>query len=437
MELFDVGPAIAIAVLVASVLIVIVAVLFFIRSAPPTHLTITTGPDGSVFRKNAEKYAAVLQKYGVKVTILSSEGSLENLSRLLDPHSHVDVGFVQGGITPDKPARLVSLGSISYQPILLFYRGKPQELLSGFAGKRVAIGPPGSGVRNYALQLLALHDIKVGGATNLLDFEAADASKQLLAGSIDAAFIMSESASTDILHTLLRANDIQLFGFKQASAYSRKIDYINVLELPEGSIDLGLDLPPHNVTLLGPMVEIIAVNGLHPALSDLLLEAAVEVHSHPGTYQKRGEFPTPLEHAIPLSEDATRYYQSGKSFLYRYMPFWLASLVTRITVSFLPMLVILIPALRMIPMAFRWRIQTLIRARYRELLRVEQDYLRHQSDDQLEQLRADFRRTEDTVNRMKVPASFADQFYGLRGHVDYVRKIISEPLPSPQVAETT
>jgi hypothetical protein len=28
---------------------------------------------------------------------------------------------------------------------------------------------------------------------------------------------------------------------------------------------------------------------------------------------------------------------------------------------------------------------------------------------------------EEAVNRMKVPASFADQFYGLRGHIVFVR----------------
>jgi hypothetical protein len=28
---------------------------------------------------------------------------------------------------------------------------------------------------------------------------------------------------------------------------------------------------------------------------------------------------------------------------------------------------------------------------------------------------------EEAVNRMKVPASFADQFYGLRGHITFVR----------------
>ena len=132
MELFDVGPMIAVTALVAAAAIVVVGVFFFIHSAPPTTITISTGPEGSAFQKNALKYAKVLEKNGVKLKILTSKGSLENLQRLADPSSHVDVGIVQGGITNAATEKLVSLGSISYQPLLIFYRGKPQDLLSGF-----------------------------------------------------------------------------------------------------------------------------------------------------------------------------------------------------------------------------------------------------------------------------------------------------------------
>lgn len=425
MELFDVGPMVAITALMAAALVLAFCVYYFIHSAPPAALTISSGPEGSVFQKNALKYAKILEKNGVKTTVLTSKGSLENLERLADPKSHVDIGIVQVGIKSATPDNLVSLGSISYQPLLLFYRGKPLELLSQLTGKKVAIGPVGSGTRTFALAVLAANGIKEnGGQATLLDWEADEASKAITAGTIDAAFIMSESASSDILHTLLRSNDVHLFSFKQASAYSRKIDYLNVLDLPEGVLDLGHDIPPHDVSLLGPMVELIAVKELHPAFSDLVLEAATEVHSRPGMFQRRGEFPTPIEHEIHLSSDATRFYKSGKSLLYRYLPFWLASLVSRIVVVFLPMAVILIPSLRSIPAFFRWRTQLKIRRRYRELLMLEQDLLRESDLARKEELRRHFDRIEQAVNKMNVRAAFADQFYGLRGHIDYVRQLV-------------
>src|SRR5581483_8643768 len=142
------------------------------------------------------------------------------LQRLADRSSHVDVGIVQGGITSSTAESLVSLGSISYQPLMVFYRGKPLELLSQLAGKKVAIGPVGSGTRNFALALLAANGIKEGGSTTFLDWEADEATQGLNSGKIEAAFVMSESASSEILHALLHSSEIHLFNFKQANAYS-------------------------------------------------------------------------------------------------------------------------------------------------------------------------------------------------------------------------
>lgn len=425
MELFDVGPMIAITALGTAAVMILVAIAYFVHSAPPTTLTISTGPEGSVFQKSALKYAKVFEKNGVKLTILTSKGSSENLSRLLAPKSRVDVGMVQAGISDSKTDdELISLGSIAYQPLMIFYRGKPVELLSDFTGKKIAIGPTGTGVRNFALALLGANGIKEGGTTQLLDLDAEDASKALMNKQIEAAFIMSESASTEILHNLLHSEEVRLFSFKQAAAYSRKINYLNILELPEGSIDLGKDIPPQNISLLGPMVELVSAKPLHPAISDLLLEAASEAHGRPGLFQRRGEFPSPIEHSIRISDDAARFYKSGKSLLYRYLPFWLASLLSRVVVVFLPMLVVLIPAIRSVPAFFRWRAQSRIRRHYRELLALEKNYLVATEHSQKEQIRRDFDAIEHKVNRMKIRAAFADQFYGLRGHIDYVRDIV-------------
>src|SRR5215469_6735506 len=72
------------------------AVFWFIHSAPPRTLIITSGPPGSAFQRNAEKYRAILARNGVTLKVLPSQGSLENLQRLENPTSRVDIGFVQG-----------------------------------------------------------------------------------------------------------------------------------------------------------------------------------------------------------------------------------------------------------------------------------------------------------------------------------------------------
>ncbi len=428
METFGIGRSAALIAIVLIVMVTVFAAYWFFHSAPPDTITITSGPEGSIFQMTAEKYGKILAHNGVKLKILTSQGSQENLKRLANTSFHVDIGFVQGGVSGGlKIDNLVSLGSISHQPLLVFYRSNdPIDLLSQLTGKKLAIGPEGSGTRTIALTLLAANGIEQGGVTELSDLEADAAVKALTEGKVDAVFMMGESASVQNMRTLMRTDGIHLFNFTQADGYTRRINYLNKLELPKGSIDFGRNIPSHDITLIGPTVELVARPELHPALSDLLIEAAQEVHGKPGLFQLRGEFPSPLQQEIAISADANRYYKSGKSFLYRYLPFWMASLVSRILVMVVPIIVVLIPGLRFIPMAFKWRIRLRIFRWYRALLALEEDLVVELSPEVREALLTRLDRIDESVNRMKVPASFADQFYELRGHIAFVRSRLSD-----------
>src|SRR5205814_9749089 len=143
------------------------------------------------------------------------------------------------------------------------------------------------------------------------------------------------------------------------------------IDLPPGSLDLGKNTPPETLTMVAPTVELVARSDLHPALSDMLIEAAREVHGRASLLQKAGEFPAPLEHEYRVSEDASRYYKTGKGFLYRYMPFWVASLADRMVVILVPIIVLLIPGLRLVPQLYRWRVSWRIYRWYGALLTLE------------------------------------------------------------------
>ena len=423
-EIFGLGRAAALSAVLLISLFTIFAVFWFFYSAPPHTITITSGPEDSIFRKNAEKYGKILARSGVKLKILPSQGSLENIKRLADPTFKVDIGFVQGGVAGDLNIDMLnSLGSVSYEPLLVFYRStQPLNMLSGLNGKRLAIGPEGSGTRSLALVLLAANGIEPGGATALLELDAEDAAKALLEKNVDAVFLMGDAASPQIMRKLMQTPGIRLFDFLQANGYTRRISYLNKLELPRGSIDFGKDIPSHDVSLIGPTVELIARTNLHPALSDLLLEAASEVHGSPGLFKRGGEFPAPLEHEFHISADAIRYYKSGKSFLYRYLPFRMASLMNRILVVAVPMAVVLLPGLRIIPALYRWRIRLRIYRWYRSLLMLERDLITRLAREEPGELLRRLDHIEEEVNKMKMPASFADQFYVLREHIDFVRE---------------
>jgi TRAP-type uncharacterized transport system substrate-binding protein len=428
METFGLSRAAAFAAATLLGVVLLMGVVWFLRAAPPKTLVITSGAPGSSFETNAMKYRRILARNGVTLKILPSHGSLENLERLSNPSIKVDIGFVQGGVTNGASHdKLVSLGSVTYQPLMIFHRGAvPFTLLSEFAGKRLAVGAVGSGTHLLAMTLLELNGIKPGGSTTFLELEAEEAAKALLQGSVDAVFLMGDSASPQIIRQLLVNQDIHLFNFSQADGYTRRITYLNKLELPMGSIDFGKNIPPENVYLVAPTVELLARSNLHPALSDLLLEAAQEVHGGAGLLRKKGEFPSPLERDFPMSAEASRYYKSGKGFLYRSLPFWLASLVNPILVAIVPMIVLLIPGMRMIPFIFRLRMKLRMYRWYRALLALEKDVISPEPSTGRTELLARLDEIEKGVNQMKVPASFADQFYALRGYITFVRNQIAE-----------
>jgi TRAP-type uncharacterized transport system substrate-binding protein len=398
--------------------------LLFFNTAAPTTITITSGPSGSVYQKNAEKYKKILAKEGITLIILPSDGSTDNLKRLADAKVKVDVGFVQGGETSNvKAENLVSLGSISYQPLMIFYRGKPKTLLSEFKGLKLDIGPEGSGTRTIATALLKANGIEKGDQTTFVTAPPDKSVQALLENNIDALFVMGDSTSTDLIRQLLHNAEINLYSFTQADGYTRRINYLNKLELPRGAIDFGKNIPSDDVYLVGPTVELVARESLHPALSDALLEAAREVHGTSGLFRKRGEFPIPLEHEFRISPDAARYYSSGKSFLYRTFPFWLASLISRTLAFVVPIALLLIPGLKIAPVVYRWRIEQRIYPWYKVLVDLEREAFNPSvSSSEIGELLRKLDHIESKVSKIKIPASFGDLFYGLRGHITFVRE---------------
>ncbi|ACC71592.1 TAXI family TRAP transporter solute-binding subunit [Paraburkholderia phymatum] len=408
-------------ILIISAIAIYIAVRL-IQPAPPDTLTMAAGPKGSTFWVAAQKYKEILARNRITLNVLETEGSLDNYRRLADPHANVDVGFVQDGIAPSKPTdNLMSLGSVAYVPVAIFYRGPMVTLLSEFKGKRIAIGVEGSGTRELALQLLKANGITPDGTTKLLPLSGDDAARALTEGKIDAAILTGDSAQPPVMGKLYRTAGVQFYDFTQASAYAKRFPYLTQLDMPMGSFDLGKNLPSTTLHMIAPTAELVARDSLHPALSDLLIEAAREVHGKATALQKAGEFPAPLAHDFPISDDAARYYKSGKGFLYRMLPFWLASLADRLLVVLVPVIVVLIPGLRLVPSLYAWRVKSRIYRWYGALIAIEREALSDTSAAEREALIVRLDKIEESVNGLKMPLAYADQFYVLREHIGFVR----------------
>ena len=404
--------------------VAVLLALHFVRPAPPSSLTLSAGPAGSTFQNTAEQYRKILARNGITLKILTSEGSLDNLNRLTDETSGVDAGFVQGGVTgTGDTSDIVSLGSMFYQPLIIFYRARaPMQRLSELRGRRIAIGPEGSGTRFLALALLKDNEIDADGPTKLLDLEGESARSALLNGQADAIMLSGDSASPATIREMLHAPGIRLFDFPQADAYVRRFPYLSKLPIPPGAFDLGANLPSTPVNLLAPTVELLSHSDLHPALVDLLIEAGLEVHGRATLLQNAGQFPTPQIHSFPVSTEASRYYKSGRSFAYRYMPFWLASLFTRAAVILVPLFVVVIPGLRYLPQLYNWRIRRRIHRRYGELMALEREALAGNMSEEWRALLLDrIDEIERSTIKVKMPGSHAESLYALREHLEFVR----------------
>jgi TRAP-type uncharacterized transport system substrate-binding protein len=436
-ETFGFSPGLALVVSLFLTGLSVLAVIWVVRSAPPRTLYLSSGPEGSSFQRWAETYKEALAKNGVTLVVLPSSGSINNLDRMLTTGpfgERVDIAFISGGIVAkdQKTDGLMSLGSVGYQPLWVYYRGTTTiTRLSQLEGQRIAIGGVGSATRTIVQTLLQANGI-TGAPTVFSDLDAASAADALLKGELDAVFLMGDSASMQTLRTLGRAPGIQLFSFTQADAYVRRNPFLNKISLPQGSIDLGKNLPAQDVLLVGPTVELVAREGLHSALSDLLLDVAKQVHGKSGLLQKRGDFPVLVEHDFPLSDDAVRYYKSGKGFLYRVIgSFWVASLLNRLLVAVVPLMLVVIPAIRLMPVAYRFSIQLKLYRCYRPLLRLERETYQPITAERLKELLTQIDEIEVAVNRLKVPASFADRFYWLRSHLLFVRERLKNSQPAP------
>ena len=401
----------------------------FVEPAPPKKITITTGSDSGAYYHFAQRYATILARNGITLEVKSSAGSLQNLERLANDEAQL--AFVQGGVVAPKDdadlpneSGLLSLGSLFYEPVWVFYRGdKRLDRLTDLRGKRIAIGQEGSGLRQLAQQLLSANEI--ADKAKLVDLSGLKAAEALQQGQIDAAFIIASEAA-EVVQVLVRSPGVRVMSFAQAGAYQRRFPFLTKLTFPQGVADLVRNYPPEDIKLLAPTANLIVRDDLHPALQSLLLQAASEVHGQSGFFQDVGEFPSYKDRMLPLSPEAARYFKSGAPFLQRYLPFWLAVLVDRLIVLLIPVVALLIPLLRVAPAIYNWRVRSKIFRSYGELKFLEDD-LSHRFDPaKVVEYRTRLDVLDEAASQLSVPLAFTDLVYTLREHVNLVRRILDK-----------
>jgi TRAP-type uncharacterized transport system substrate-binding protein len=417
------------------VLAACVAAYIVVDPAPPRSVILATGQENSAYEEFGRKYAAVLARDGIRVGLQRSLGSEDNLQRLID--GRADIAFVQSGSADSARAgrgKLVSLGSLFTEPVWLFLRegakGRKFDIhsLTQLKGLRINLGPEGTGVPRLFRQLLAVNGVEPD-QLSISSLENTPATVELLAGRVDG-IVFSSAPEAPLIQMLLQTPGIRLFDFRQAEAYTRRLPFLTHVVLPRGIVDLGRDIPSQDFDLIAPTATLVARANLHPALVDLFVKAASEIHGGTGWFQQQGQFPSPRYTEIPVSREAAKYYRDGPPFLQRYLSFWLANLFDRLWVVVVALAALLIPLSKIVPPLYVWRIRSRVYRWYGQLRAVEQALEKELEmgapPEQLDRARAELlRRLDDIetrVNQISIPLSYADALYGLRSHINFVRQ---------------
>lgn len=409
---------------------------WWLQPTPPTHVVLATGVDQGAYSEFGKRYAEHLKKFGIQVELRPTQGAAENLALLRDPSSGVDLAFVQGGADVEHGADenlnagLASLGSVFYEPVWFFYRAESAQRLletprldslAQLAGWRVNIGPPGSGAPNLMRRLLEANNVDAGTIT-LLEQAQTPAVVDLLEGRLDAIVLASAPESL-IVQMLLQTPGVQLFDFAQADAYTRRFGFLSAVTLPRGVVDLARDLPGTDVHMIAPTATLVAREAMHPALAQLFVQAAAQIHGEPGWFQRKGAFPNASDGERDLAPEAQRFFRNGVPWLQRYLPFWLANLIDRMWLALLSIVAILIPLSRIVPPLVQLRIRSRVFRWYGQLRAIEQA-----ADNRpVPALLAELDTIEAKVSQVQMPLSYTDELYALKSHIQFVRRRLQAP----------
>jgi TRAP transporter TAXI family solute receptor len=411
-------PAVTIAVTAGAIACAAVVMLL---GLPPRTIVMASGGLGGAYYEFGNRYREELARANVELRVLQTAGSPQNLALLRNPRSGVGVALVQGGtIKPEDSLELESLGTVFYEPLWLFRRREVDGAgLDGLRGRTIAIGPDGSGTQALTLELLRRHGID-RDVSALLPLPEREAGDRLLAADIDAAFMVASWDAPDVKR-LLASKDIELSGYPQADAYVALYPFLHKVVVPRGVRDLANDQPPVDVVLVAPKATLVVRKDLHPAIEMLLLNAAEQIHAAPGIFQRANEFPAAEAYGLALSDEALRFYKSGPPFLHNYLPFWVAELIGKLIILLIPILGVLYPMMRFLPVLYDWTMRRKISRLYGELRFLEEELETLSGRKAASKIAIRLEQLEQQANRLKVPIAYASMLYMLRLHIDLVR----------------
>ena len=333
--------------LLIAFLACLVGIVFYLQPFPDRHIYIGTADEGSAWFSIGQHAATYLDQHGLDSKVVSTDGAVENINLLIDPDSPVNAALTYGiALDDSQRSSIVSLGSVAYEPIWIFYRKDRVKLNSphDLERYRVGLGPTDSGSYVIARKLMAIYGISIENNPHFIPDSFLKTEEKFVAGDIDALIIVS-TVNDPIVQKLMRLSNVGLFSFENAHAFAKKFNALEAVTLPAGSINIYPPIPSQDISLISTTSSVAVKKEMHPDLQLALLMTIREINRNATNlfFAKRDEFPAYVDPTIPISPVAARFYDYGPPQMMRYLPFWVAGFIDRAWILLLTLVAVFYP----------------------------------------------------------------------------------------------
>lgn len=409
--------------LVALLLLGIGLLVYVISPLPPRTVTLAAGEPHSSQDDLGQHYRAFFARHGIELRLVRTNGPVANVGMLAG--GEVDAALAISGLPVPADRGIVSLGSVEFEPLWLFYRGEPgpsDDPFAAFAGRTLSIGQVGSGVHEVVRSLVKEHRLEeTARQSRLVEMPSQDAAEALRAGRIDGMFLFADMDSP-LLRSLLDDPALNAWDFRTAKAIATRLRHATAVVYPMGASSLNPVRPTADVNLVAMNTKVLVREDLHPAIQYLFMMAASDFYDNTHAHFDRDDgFPDFLDHDVRKSDVATKYIEHHSIALERSFPFWVASFLDRAWLLIAALAAVLLPLARLVPEYRKFHFRSEVEDCYRDIRRIDRQVRLAESQSELERARAEFNAVERVVDGMWVPSGLTDRYYSLVGALDALR----------------
>ena len=353
-------------------------VIVYLKPFPFTGITIATSYKGGDWYQFGEGAIATLKVRDIDVEVIATNGTIENAEELNDPKSRVNAGFVYAAaLSEEQQNKLYSLGSVSYDPVWIFYRNEIADkikTIQDLTKYRVALAPKKSGSYILVKKLFEANGINIESNSHFVSSSWEESRANFLSGKADV-YIFVATMLDPLVKELLHSPDLTLFNLSNAIAYQKKFNYLDAVIIPAGSIDIEKKLPVSDISLVATTTTLAVRKDMHPALQLALLMTSKQIIQDSSRlfFSKRDEFPAYVDPSIPISPIARNYYNYGPPKSTEYLPYWLVVFIDRFWFLVLAAFAVIYPLSKLNFHLRRFRFIIRERTHYSMILNIEKE----------------------------------------------------------------